>query len=161
MKQNRIPVVTLLGAVALLAAACGGGSNGAEPSTTGAASAQATPPAAEEPAAQASPAAASTSEPEAAAVEPRADGLTGAPIPPPTVQSAEYDADLANTRAGAFPPLDYPAVVPAGDASWMEGDDLVLGAVQNGEARAYPIFMLTFHHVANDELGGEPYLVTF
>jgi hypothetical protein len=33
--------------------------------------------------------------------------------------------------------------------------------VQNGEARAYPLFMMTFHHVSNDVLGGESYLVTF
>jgi hypothetical protein len=33
--------------------------------------------------------------------------------------------------------------------------------VQNGEARAYPLFMMTFHHVSDDVLGGESYLVTF
>ena len=43
----------------------------------------------------------------------------------------------------------------------MEDEFLVLGAVQNGEARAYPLFQMAFHHVANDELGGEPLLVTF
>ena len=91
----------------------------------------------------------------------RSDGLTGAPVPPPTARSVAFDAALVDERAGAFPPLDFPAVVPAGEASWMSDDDLVLGAVQNGAARAYPIFMLRFHHVANDELGGKPYLVTF
>ena len=43
----------------------------------------------------------------------------------------------------------------------MMDEDLVMGAVQNGSARAYPLFMMRFHHVANDELGGAPYLVTF
>ena len=46
-------------------------------------------------------------------------------------------------------------------ATWLRDDTLVLGAVQNGDARAYPVFMMTFHHVTNDVLGGEPYLVTF
>ena len=64
-------------------------------------------------------------------------------------------------RNAPFPPLDDPAVVPAAAASWMRGDDLVLGAVRGDESRAYPLFMMTFHHVANDTLAGEPYLVTF
>ena len=47
------------------------------------------------------------------------------------------------------------------DAWWLQPDDAVLGAVQNGAARAYPLFMMEIHHVANDQLGGAPYLVTF
>ena len=152
----------LLGAAALLAAACGGNEaasplgGDAVPASTVAAASEATAPAPTPAAPTASPVAT----PEVA-VAPRDDGLTGAPIPPPTVRSVEFDADLVNDRAGAFPPLDFPAVVAASEASWMSDDELVLGAVQNGEARAYQIFMLRFHHVANDELGGEPYLVTF
>ena len=95
------------------------------------------------------------------AVAPRSDGLTGAPVPRLEVQSAEFDADRLNQTAGRFPPLDDPTIVSASEATWMSDDTLVLGAVQNEEARAYPIAMMTFHHVANDVLGGEPYLVTF
>ena len=95
------------------------------------------------------------------AVAPRSDGLTGAPVPQLEVQSAEFDADRLNQTAGRFPPLNDPTIVSAGEAPWLEAETLVLGAVQNGEARAYPIAMMTFHHVANDVLGGEPYLVTF
>ncbi len=146
----------LLGVAALLAAACGGEQAAPPPSIDSTASPTA------EPASEAT----STVQPPTATAPPvtaapRDDGLTGAPVPPPTVRSAEYDAGLVNARGGAFPPLDFPAVVPASEADWMADDDLVLGAVQNGAARAYPIFMLRFHHVANDELGGEPYLVTF
>jgi hypothetical protein len=157
MRASRrfVPLVAgLLGATALLAAACGGGA-----ATSDAPDDVSTPtPEHEATSTAAAPAVTSTAE---VAVAPRDDGLTGAPVPPPTARSVDFDADLVDERAGAFPPLDYPAVVPAGEAAWMDGDDLVLGAVQNGEARAYPIFMLRFHHVANDELGGEPYLVTF
>ena len=97
----------------------------------------------------------------AEAIEPRSDGLTGAPVPQLEAQSAEFDAGRLNRTAGRFPPLDDPTIVSASEAPWLETDTLVLGAVQNGEARAYPIAMMTFHHVANDVLGGEPYLVTF
>lgn len=88
-------------------------------------------------------------------------GITGAALPLLEVVSAEFDADRVRTSAGSFPPLDDPAVVGAGEATWLEDDTLVLGAVQNGEARAYPVYMMRFHHVSNDELGGEPFLVTF
>ena len=50
------------------------------------------------------------------AIAARSDGLTGAPIPPPTSASTAVDADLVRANAGAFPPLDYPAVVRAADA---------------------------------------------
>ncbi len=91
----------------------------------------------------------------------RPDALTGAPLPALETESVAFDEDRFNPSAGTFPALTDPAVVPAEDARWLDDDTLVLGATQNGEARAYPIFMLTFHHVANDTLGGEPYLVTF
>ena len=86
--------------------------------------------------------------------------LTGAPVPPLDRSAAPLDEDRLNLDGGTFPPLVDPAVLPVASATF-DDDTLVLGAVQNGEARAYPIFMMTFHHVANDVLGGEPYLVTF
>jgi len=122
----------------------------------------------------ASPAPAATSAPEAteatasetAAAVPTTDvsqpagTLTGAPVPPLERSAAPLDEDRLNLDGGTFPPLVDPAVLPVASATF-DDDMLVLGAVQNGEARAYPIFMMTFHHIANDVLGGEPYLVTF
>ena len=87
--------------------------------------------------------------------------LTGAPLPALETTSVEFDEDRFKPNAGTFPALTDPEVVPAADARWLDGDTLVLGATRNGEARAYPIFQLAFHHVANDTLGGKPYLVTF
>ena len=152
----------LLAAAGLLAA-CGGsgGSEGADArgdASTAPASPAASPASTET--AGATPPATAAEEP-APAAAPRDVGLVGAPVPPPTVSSADFDADLVNERAGSFPALDHPLVVPASQAEWMDDGDIVLGAVQNGEARAYPVFMMRFHHVANDELGGDPYLVTF
>ncbi len=92
---------------------------------------------------------------------PRDDGLTGAPLPQVEAQSAEFDESLLSQGVGRFPPLDDPTIVTADQASWMTDDTLVLGAIQNGEARAYPIAMMRYHHISNDVLGGEPYLVTF
>ena len=98
----------------------------------------------------------------APAATPRPDGLSGAPVPPSTVASPLPDPESQLTLGVAvFPPLDHPDVVPASEATWMRPDSLVLGAELNGESRAYLLSMMSLHHVANDELGGEPYLVAF
>ena len=86
--------------------------------------------------------------------------LTGAPVPAPTAGAVQADAS-ETASGGRFPSLDDPRVVLAEEATWLSAETLVLGAVQNDDARAYPVFMMTFHHVANDVLGGQPYLVTF
>ena len=95
------------------------------------------------------------------AVAARPDGLTGAPLPPPDTAVVAFDEERFFSGAGTFPALTDPVVVAASEATWLEDETLVLGATQNGEARAYPIFQLRFHHVSNDVLGGKPYLVTF
>lgn len=95
------------------------------------------------------------------AVAPRSDQLAGAPLPALETESVTFDEGRFKPNAGTFPALTDPAVVPAEEARWLDDDTLVLGATQNGEARAYPIFQLQFHHVANDTLGGKPYLITF
>ena len=156
LSVRRALVVALSGG-ALLLAACAGGATpdaGTEaPRSSPTATAAATARTAAAPAS--TPASASTVPP------PRADGLSGAPVPERSTQSSSFDVALVNAAAGTFPPLDFPRVVSGSQAGWLLDDDLVLGAVQNGEARAYPLFMMTLHHVANDVLGGEPYLVTF
>jgi hypothetical protein len=134
--------------------ACGGGeSSGGE---SDAVAAQASPAVDSDAPAEVSPSAGTV-----AAIEQRDDGLTGAPVPQTEAQSTDFDADLLSQGGGRFPPLDDPTIVTAEGATWMSDDTLVLGAVQNGEARAYPIAMMRYHHVSNDVLGGEPYLVTF
>ena len=43
----------------------------------------------------------------------------------------------------------------------VEKDRLVIGAVINGQARAYPIQYLGYHHQVRDTLGGKPIIVTY
>ena len=81
-------------------------------------------------------------------------------MPPPVAATVQTEAS-ETAFGGRFPPLNDPRVVLPESATWLNDDTLVLGAVQNGDPRAYPVFMMTFHHVANDILGGQPYLVTF
>ena len=43
----------------------------------------------------------------------------------------------------------------------LPGDRLVIGIEQNGEAKAYPIAFLAYHHQVLDSVGGKPVMVTY
>lgn len=43
----------------------------------------------------------------------------------------------------------------------IPGERLVIGIVNNGEAKAYPIEFLTFHHQVRDSIGGKQVMVTY
>jgi hypothetical protein len=60
----------------------------------------------------------------------------------------------------AIPALDRPNYDAAREAGWGD-DELVIGVVRGKEARAYPIAILVWHELVNDELGGDPILVSF
>jgi hypothetical protein len=56
-------------------------------------------------------------------------------------------------------PRSVKLVPPAGTG--YPGHTLVLGVERAGEARAYPIKLLAYHHQVVDTLGGEPIIVTY
>ena len=60
-----------------------------------------------------------------------------------------------------FLAADEPATVPAEEARFLEDDDEVLGFVLGRHARAYPVTMLSYHHVVNDVLGDVPVAVFY
>jgi len=70
-------------------------------------------------------------------------------------------AGLKVNQGSRFVPLTDPPVIAAAEAIWLDSDQLVIGVEQNGEARAYPLSQMIYHYVANDTIGGEPYLVTY
>jgi hypothetical protein len=79
------------------------------------------------------------------------------------LHSVSYDEFLS----GGPPPDGIPAIddpvfedVAAGDA-WLEEDWPVMFFEWNGEARAYPLAILIWHEIVNDEVGGEPVSLTF
>ena len=43
----------------------------------------------------------------------------------------------------------------------VDTNQLVIGAVINGQAKAYPIQIIGYHHQVQDTLGGEPIMVTY
>jgi hypothetical protein len=60
-----------------------------------------------------------------------------------------------------IPAIDNPRTVPISKATNLTDTEPVIGLVINGRARAYPLRVLTWHEIVNDELGGVPVTVTF
>lgn len=64
----------------------------------------------------------------------------------------EHDRFLAATD---------PRTIPAAEVDFLRPESEVFGVVLKGEARAYPITMIAYHHVVNDVIQGIPVAVTY
>ncbi len=60
-----------------------------------------------------------------------------------------------------IPSIDAPVFAGAGKANLLLEDDLVLGVVRAGVARAYPAYILDRHEIVNDVIAGEPIAITW
>ena len=60
-----------------------------------------------------------------------------------------------------FNPLPQPQFVAAAKATFVEPDDLVLAVSVDGDAAAYPIRQMAYHHLVNDRIGRTPAVVTY
>jgi hypothetical protein len=60
-----------------------------------------------------------------------------------------------------FAPLPRPTFVAAADASFVTEAERVIAVEIGGDAAAYPILQLAYHHVVQDVVGGTPLAVTY
>jgi hypothetical protein len=60
-----------------------------------------------------------------------------------------------------FHPLPNASFARAGDASYVKPTDMVLAINIHGEAVAYPIRLMGYHHIVHDTVGGEPIVATY
>lgn len=61
-----------------------------------------------------------------------------------------------------IPSIDSPKFVSAEEANEiLQDSDLVVGLDVNGEVRAYPLQILVWHEIVNDNVGGMPVAVTY
>jgi hypothetical protein len=60
-----------------------------------------------------------------------------------------------------IPAIDDPEFVSLPEARDLSERDPVIGLTVNGESRAYPLRILTWHEIVNDTLGGVPVAVTY
>lgn len=64
-------------------------------------------------------------------------------------------------RRDGIPPIDNPSFVPVSEVEHLNPLDPVMSFTHNGETRAYPLRVMTFHEIVNDEVGGHPVSVTY
>jgi Protein of unknown function (DUF3179) len=60
-----------------------------------------------------------------------------------------------------FNPLPNPAYAKTAEAGFVSDDDRLLAVTINGEAVAYPIKLMGYHHVVEDTVGGTPIVATY
>ncbi len=98
---------------------------------------------------------------------------SGADQPPPGT-AGEWTTDFSNHSVpldefiGGGPPkdgipsIDDPKFVSTGEADeWLDDGEPLAVLEVGGETRLYPIQILVWHEIVNDEVGGEPVAVTY
>jgi hypothetical protein len=60
-----------------------------------------------------------------------------------------------------IPAIDHPRFIAPSDAGFMLNDDEVVSVTVGEETRAYPLRILVWHEIVNDEIGGQPIAVTY
>jgi hypothetical protein len=60
-----------------------------------------------------------------------------------------------------IPSIDNPKFAEVQDSQFVKDSDVVIGLDIDGDARAYPLFILVWHEIVNDNVGGVPVAVTY
>ena len=60
-----------------------------------------------------------------------------------------------------IPSVDEPNFVNVQDAHFMSDTDVVIGLEIAGDARAYPLFIMVWHEIVNDDVDNVPVSVTY
>lgn len=60
-----------------------------------------------------------------------------------------------------FNPLANAAYAKTPDAGFVADADIVLAVESNGEAAAYPVRLMAYHHLVEDVVGGTPIVATY
>ncbi len=83
--------------------------------------------------------------------------------PDTTPTTIERDLDVVTVLAkDAIPAIRAPEFVgAAGAEAWMNAEEPIIGVELDGDARAYPVAMLSRHEIVNDTVGGAPIAVTW
>ncbi len=84
----------------------------------------------------------------------------------PRTDFSTHIVDLSEIRAGGpskdgIPSIDRPEFRPVGAITGLAPTEPVIELTIGGEARAYPLRILTWHEIVNDEIGGVPVAVTY
>ena len=83
-----------------------------------------------------------------------------------TTDGVKHIVPLDKIRSGGppkdgIPSIDNPQFVKASEAEFVSDNDVVIGLEINGETKAYPLSILVWHEIVNDNVGGTPVAVTY
>lgn len=60
-----------------------------------------------------------------------------------------------------IPSIDNPRFVASDEADFVSDSDIIMGLNIDGDVRAYPLSILVWHEIVNDQVGGIPVAVTY
>jgi Protein of unknown function (DUF3179) len=84
----------------------------------------------------------------------------------PNTDFSKTEIDFREILSGGvpkdgIPAIDNPKFIPAAEAGHLRETEPVIGVVVDGEAKAYPLQVLMWHEIVNDEISDVPISVTF
>ena len=85
--------------------------------------------------------------------------FVGDAMPAPLVEFDEIRS--GGPPPDGIPPIDEPRFLPAAAVDFLADNEPVLALDLGGEARAYPVQILTWHEIVNDTVGGVPVSVSY
>lgn len=74
--------------------------------------------------------------------------------------------DLGEIRSGGpppdgIPPIDEPMYLAVDDVDFLTDNEPVLAFELDGDARAFPVQIMTWHEIVNDTIGGTPVTISY
>lgn len=84
----------------------------------------------------------------------------------PKTDFSKHTVDLDELQSGGpgkdgIPAIDKPIFLPISKASNLQDNEPVIGLVVGSQAKAYPLRILMWHEIVNDEIAGIPVTVTY
>jgi len=87
------------------------------------------------------------------------DDATADGFPAPLINPDELLA--GGPPPDGIPAIDEPKFVRASTATFLDDDEPVLAIEVDGDARAYPIQIMTWHELVNDTIAGRPVTISY
>lgn len=84
-----------------------------------------------------------------------------------TSKGIKYIVDPDKIRGGGppkdgIPSIDNPKYVTVEEADeWIQDNELVLAIIYKGVKRVYPLQIMVWHEIVNDNIAGDPILITY
>jgi uncharacterized protein DUF3179 len=80
------------------------------------------------------------------------------------LRNSEINTDLIKQGGppkDGIPALTNPDFLSANKVNYLQNKDAVIGVSVNGEHRAYPLKIMNYHEIVNDEVGGEAIVISY